>query len=138
MRRWLVGNGKERPPTKGTLVADLPSRPVLAEITVEPAGDQPDHRQLVQSAIDALSGPDLERRVGPVSTVLSGELHDVLHAVERAHAVMADDTDRVTTTVRIESRTPSLSLAEREQEAADLDAREPPLVDEDSTPPPSA
>lgn len=97
-------------------------QPVLAEITVEPAGGEQEHRRLVQTALEALDGPELERRVGPVSTVLAGELHDVVHAVERAHAAVADQADRVVTTVRLESRSPSLSLEEREREAAELDA----------------
>lgn len=119
-------------------MADETPRPVLAEITVEPVGGEGDHRQLIETALDALSGPDLERRVGPVSTVVSGELHDVVHAVERAHAAVAEQSDRVVTTVRLESRTPPLSLQEREQEAAQLNDREPSLADDTSVPPPSA
>lgn len=113
-------------------------QPVLAEISVEPAATAGEHRRLLEMALDALSGPELDRRVGPTSTVLSGELHDVLHAVERAHTIMAEETDRVSTTVRIESRTPALSLEEREQEVAELRAGEPALDEEGTAPPPSA
>lgn len=113
-----------------------PSRPVLAEVTLEPAGAASAHQELLQRAVDALSGPDLERRVGPVSTIVSGELHDVLHAVGRAHAAVADASDRVMTTVRLESRTPPLSLDEREREAAELDAREPALAEDEAPPAP--
>lgn len=113
-------------------------RPVLAEIAVEPSGDDAEHRRLLEVALDALSGPELERRVGPTSTVLSGELHDVIHAVERAHTIIAGETDRVTTTVRLESRTPALSLQEREQEVAELRRGEPAVDEEGTAPPPSA
>lgn len=106
-------------------MSERPSRPVLAEVTVEPV-DGADHGRLVETALAALTGPDIERRVGPVSTVLSGDLHDVLHAIGRAHAATADASDRVVTTVRLESRTPALTLAEREREARELDESTPP------------
>lgn len=111
-------------------------RPVLAEVAVEPSGEDGEHRRLLKMALDALSGPELERRVGPTSTVLSGELHDVIHAIERAHTIIAEETDRVITTVRLESRTPALSLEEREQEVAELRGGEPALDEEGTGPPP--
>ncbi|PSO52080.1 MAG: hypothetical protein BRC31_05435 [Actinobacteria bacterium QS_5_72_10] len=93
---------------------------VLAEVVLECSGDATAHRQLLERALQALDGPELEVRVGPVSTAVSGGLHDVLHAVERAHGIAAQQAERAVTTVRLESRTPPLSLAEREQEAAEL------------------
>lgn len=101
-------------------MADATATSVLAEVVLDCTADASEHRRLFERALQALQGPELELRVGPVSTALGGDLNDVLHAVERAHALVAEESERVVTTVRLESRKPPLSLSEREQEAAAL------------------
>jgi uncharacterized protein YqgV (UPF0045/DUF77 family) len=87
---------------------------VLAEIAVEPAIEGTPHGELVKKAIDALDGPDLTMRVGPLSTMVDGQIDDVLHAVARAHQTAANAAERVITTVRIESKKEGLELGQRE------------------------
>lgn len=87
---------------------------VLAEIAVEPLVEGASHGELVKKAIDALDGPDLTIKVGPLSTTVEGGIEDVLHAVGRAHRSAMDGAERVITTVRIESKKEGLELEERQ------------------------
>jgi uncharacterized protein YqgV (UPF0045/DUF77 family) len=89
------------------------ARHVLAEIAVEPAVEGTPHGELIKKAIDALDGPDLTMRVGPLSTMVDGQINDVLHAVARAHQTAANAAECVITTVRIESKE-GLKLGQRE------------------------
>lgn len=91
---------------------------VLAEVAVEPTAEGPAHGALVNRSIEALEGPEVIVKVGPLSTTLEGALDDVLRAVGRAHKVIADSADRIVTSVRIESKPAGLGLAERDAKAA--------------------
>lgn len=91
---------------------------VLAEVAVEATAEGDAHGQLVNRSIEALEGPEVIVKVGPLSTTLEGALDDVLHAVVRAHKVIAYSADRVVTSVRIESKQAGLRLDEREAKAA--------------------
>jgi uncharacterized protein YqgV (UPF0045/DUF77 family) len=88
---------------------------VLAEISVEPTAEGATHGELVKKAIEALDGPDLTLKVGPLSTTVEGGIEDVLHAAERAHKTAANSAERVITTVRIESKKDGLDLGKREE-----------------------
>lgn len=88
----------------------------LAEVAVEPTAEGTAHRELVAAAVEALRGPGLDVRPGAMSTIVAGELDEVLHAVQRAHASAASGSDRVVTTVRLESKRGGDDLDERRQE----------------------
>lgn len=89
---------------------------VLAEISVEPATSGEEHNHVVRQAIQALSGLDLVVTVGAMSTTVEGPLDDVLAAVARAHRSADTRSNRVITTVRIESKHGGLHLRDRESE----------------------
>jgi uncharacterized protein YqgV (UPF0045/DUF77 family) len=93
---------------------------VVAEVAVEPVAEGGIHGQLITKAVEALGGPEITVKVGPLSTTLEGALDDVLHAVGRAHKAIADSADRIITTVRIESKPAGIGLAEREAKAAGM------------------
>lgn len=86
---------------------------VAAEVAVEPFADDTLHDELIERAIDALDGPDVDVRPGLMSTVVSGELDAVLHAVQRAHATANQRAGRVVTAVRLESREGGVDLGAR-------------------------
>lgn len=91
---------------------------VLAEVAVEPAVEGTAHRALVAAAVEALRGPGLQVRPGGMSTIVAGDLDEVLHAVQRAHASATAGAERVVTTVRLESRRDGDDLDERRREVA--------------------
>jgi uncharacterized protein YqgV (UPF0045/DUF77 family) len=91
---------------------------VLAEISVEPAASGDQHHELVNEAIKALRAPGLVVTVGAMSTTVEGLLEDVLAAIGRAHRLADTRSDRVITSVRIESRHGGLHLRDRESELA--------------------
>lgn len=85
----------------------------IAEVAVEPATEGDRHGDLVARAVEALRGPGLDVEPGAASTTVMGKLDDVLHAVQRAHWIVADDAERVSTTVRLETRRGGIDPAER-------------------------
>jgi uncharacterized protein YqgV (UPF0045/DUF77 family) len=87
---------------------------VLAEVSIEPAVEGAAHGHLLRQAIEALDGPELTLRIGPLGTMLEGELDDVLHAVGRAHRSVASSAERVITHVRLEGKSTGIDLSERE------------------------
>jgi len=93
-----------------------------AEIAVEPFGDEDIRDELIVQAIGALDGPDVEVHPGLMSTVVSGSLDAVLHAVQRAHATAYEVAGRVITSVRLESRDGGIDLAERARQLDQTDA----------------
>ncbi|HSJ46832.1 MAG TPA: thiamine-binding protein [Euzebyales bacterium] len=92
-------------PDRGTATA-------TTEVAVEHFGNDM-MRDLFVQAIEALDGPDVEVHPGVMSTVVSGDLDAVLHAVERAHTTAFRTAGRVITTVRLESRDGGIDFAER-------------------------
>ena len=92
---------------------------VLAEVSIEPAVEGSTHGDLVRQAIQALDGPELTLRIGPLGTTLEGELDDVLHAVSRAHRSVAGSAERVITHVRLEGKSTGIDLSGREAKTLD-------------------
>jgi uncharacterized protein YqgV (UPF0045/DUF77 family) len=92
---------------------------VLAEVLIEPAVEGTAHGRLVRQAIQALDGPELTLRIGPLGTTLEGELDDVLHAVGRAHRSVAGSAERMITHIHIEGKSTGIDLSEREAKAID-------------------
>ena len=86
---------------------------VAAEVAVEPFGDATIRDELILQAIDALAGPDVDVHPGLMSTVVTGDVDAVLHAVERAHTTAFKTAGRVITSVRLESRDGGVNLANR-------------------------
>ena len=89
---------------------------VLVEVSVEPTAAGERHHDVVQEAIHALRAPGLIVTVGAMSTAIEGPLDDVLAAIARAHAHAHGRSDRVITTVRLESKQGGLHLRNRESE----------------------
>jgi uncharacterized protein YqgV (UPF0045/DUF77 family) len=97
---------------------------VLAEVSIEPAVEGAAHGRLVRQAIEALDGPELTLRIGPLGTTLEGELDDVLHAVARAHRSVASSAERVITHVRLEGKSTGIDLSGRDAETIDRSSSE--------------
>lgn len=105
-----------------TLDEEVEQDRVLAEIAVEPVGERGNHGSLIAEAVASLRDPALRVHVGPLATIVEGSFADVIHAVERAHQTVASRSERVVTTVRIESKQGGLSLEERGATAEALEA----------------
>lgn len=92
---------------------------VSAEVAVEPIVEGEAHAEAIAGAVEALRGPGLDVQPGGMSTTVTGELDEVLHAVQRAHAATAGAVERVVTTVRLESKRGGEDLTGRREEVAE-------------------
>ena len=97
---------------------------VLVEVSIEPVVEGVAHGELVRQAIEALDGPELALRIGPLGTTLEGELDDVLHAVARAHRSVASSAERVITHVRLEGKSAGIDLSWRDAKTIDRSSSE--------------
>ena len=89
----------------------------IADVAVEPFVAQDRRAAVIAAAVKALSGPELQLWVGPLSTVVAGRLDDIVHAVQRAHRAAAADAPRVVTTLRLETKRGGVDADERNAEA---------------------
>jgi uncharacterized protein YqgV (UPF0045/DUF77 family) len=80
--------------------------------------------QLVRRAIEALDGPELTLRIGPLGTTLEGELDDVLHAVVRARRSVAGSAERLITHVASRASQPASISLGRDANKIDRGARD--------------
>jgi uncharacterized protein YqgV (UPF0045/DUF77 family) len=98
----------------------LERQQTLAEISIEPTVPDSERSALIGEALEALRDPNLEIRVGALSTTVIGTFDDIVHAVQRAHRCVAATADRVVTTVRIESKRNGIDPQERDADAEGL------------------
>ena len=100
----------------------LEHQQTLAEVVIEPTAGGEQHASFIAEALEAMRGPELDIRVGPLSTTVIGTFDDIMHAVSRAHRCVAASAERVMTTVRIESKREGIDPEARDAEAPELQA----------------
>jgi len=78
----------------------------IAEITVIPIGtSSPSISSYVAEVEKTLRGFNLNIQLTPMSTILEGELYEILNAVKAAHNCLFEKgASRVSTTLRIDER----------------------------------
>lgn len=79
---------------------------VIAEVTVVPSGVGPSVSQYVARAQQVIQRhPEVKSMLTPMSTILEGELGDVLTVIREVHESTFDDSvPRVLTLVKIDDR----------------------------------
>jgi uncharacterized protein YqgV (UPF0045/DUF77 family) len=76
---------------------------IRAEIVIDASGATADRETLGTDVLEALQGLRVDVERGRLSTLVTGEVHDVLHALETAHLAVALKAGRLVTTVRLET-----------------------------------
>jgi uncharacterized protein YqgV (UPF0045/DUF77 family) len=97
----------------------------VAEVAVEPFASSEDREALIAEAVQAMRGPDVEVRVGPLATTLVGRFDDLIHAAQRAHRAAAAGADRVVTTIRVESKQGGADIEQRDAQVEALQHQDP-------------
>jgi uncharacterized protein (TIGR00106 family) len=85
---------------------------VLAEFSVTPMVEG-ELKPFIDVAVEEIDKSGLNYEVGPVGTILEGELDKVFDAIKHAHqAVLDKGVDRVVTDIRIDEKKGGISIEE--------------------------
>jgi uncharacterized protein (TIGR00106 family) len=76
---------------------------MLAEFSINSMNTEHMSRDVAR-VIETLQGTGLDYRLGPMSTCVEGDLEQVLTAIRRCHQAVADNHERVITTIVIDDR----------------------------------
>ncbi|GAB6060230.1 MTH1187 family thiamine-binding protein [Desulfonatronum parangueonense] len=77
---------------------------VLAELSIFPMDKGDSLAPYVARAVAIIEQSGLEYRLGPMSTVIEGEWHQVLDVVSRCQSDLAKDCDRILVYLRLDCR----------------------------------
>ncbi len=92
----------------------------LAEVAIVPVGtDEPSYSSFVTAALEACATKGVRYEVGAMSTVLEGDLDEILACARRMHRSVLDaGAQRVVTHLTIEERLDQRDSIERRIESA--------------------
>ena len=76
----------------------------IAEFSVSPLGRGTSVSKYVARCLDLVDRSGLPYRLNPMGTVVEGAFDDVLALIARCHRAVAEDCDRVSTTIKIDDR----------------------------------
>lgn len=85
---------------------------MLAEFSITPTSG-PHMGDDIAKVIEILESSGLDYRLGPMSTTVEGDLEQVMGAIQRCHATIAEEHARVITTIVLDE------CHDREQSLAD-------------------
>lgn len=77
---------------------------VLMELTIYPNNVIGSLSPYVARVLDLIDKSGLKYRLSPMSTVIEGELEDVMALVAKCHNELAKDNDRISITMRVDSK----------------------------------
>ena len=77
---------------------------MIAEFSVIPIGAGSSTSVHVANVVKLIDESGLEYRLNPMGTVVEGEWADVMALIERCHRLVADDVERVLTSITIDDR----------------------------------
>ncbi|MBF0622610.1 MAG: MTH1187 family thiamine-binding protein [Magnetococcales bacterium] len=77
---------------------------VLLEFSMTPLDKGESVSKYVARSLDIIDKSGLPYRLGPMGTCLEGEWHEVMDVVRQCHEKMQSDCDRITISVKIDSR----------------------------------
>ncbi|WP_457612958.1 MTH1187 family thiamine-binding protein [Methanocaldococcus sp.] len=92
-------------------------RKVVAEVSIIPMGKGASVSRYVRKAIDVFKKYDLRVESGAMSTVLEGDLDEILKAFKEAHSAVLEDVDRVVSSLKIDERKDKENSIERKLKA---------------------
>ncbi len=77
---------------------------VLLEFSMTPLGEGESVSQYVARSLDIIEASGLDYRLHAMGTVIEGEWDEVFDVVRRCHEAMNADCDRVTCSIKVDSR----------------------------------
>lgn len=77
---------------------------MLAEFSIIPIGTGVSISDYVTRAVKIVDGSGLDYKIGPMGTVVEGELDEVLELIKNCHKAVMETADRVSTTIIIDDR----------------------------------
>ncbi|MFQ5510081.1 MAG: MTH1187 family thiamine-binding protein [Leptospirillia bacterium] len=77
---------------------------VLLEFSMSPLGKGESVSEYVSRSLDIIDKSGVSYRLTPMGTILEGEWDDVFDVVRQCHERMAQDCDRITTSIRVDTR----------------------------------
>ena len=77
---------------------------MLAEFNVTPIGAGVSVSNYVADAIKIVDESELDYKIGPMGTVVEGELNEVLELIKNCHKAVMEKAERVATTIFIDDR----------------------------------
>ena len=77
---------------------------MLAEFTIFPIGEGVSLSKYVARSLDLIDKSGLAYRINPMGTVVEGEWDEVMELIKTCHHAILADTERVSTTIKIDHR----------------------------------
>ena len=77
---------------------------MLAEFTIFPIGEGVSLSKYVSRSLDLIDKSGLSYRINPMGTVVEGDWDEVMELIKKCHMAIGEDTQRVSTTIKIDDR----------------------------------
>ncbi len=77
---------------------------MLAEFTIFPIGEGVSLSKYVARSLKLIDESNLPYRINPMGTVVEGEWDEVIGLIKKCHMAILKDTQRVSTTIKIDDR----------------------------------
>ncbi len=77
---------------------------VVAELTIVPVGTGESHSKYIAHAVEVVQKSGLDYKVGPMATVIEGEMDDVCKVLKQCQERLASDCNRMMITLQIDWR----------------------------------
>jgi uncharacterized protein (TIGR00106 family) len=77
---------------------------MLAEFTIFPIGKGVSLSKYVARSLEIIDKSGLAYRINPMGTVVEGEWDEVMALIKTCHMAIGEDTERVSTTIKIDDR----------------------------------
>jgi uncharacterized protein (TIGR00106 family) len=77
---------------------------MLAEFTIFPIGKDVSLSKYVSRSLEIIDKSGLPYRINPMGTVVEGEWDEVMELIKKCHLAILEDTDRVSTAIKIDDR----------------------------------
>lgn len=86
---------------------------MLAEITSFPIGKDVSLSKFVARSLEIIDKSGLNYRINPMGTVVEGSWDEVMEVIKKCHHAILEDTERVSTTIKIDDRKGVTNALER-------------------------
>lgn len=76
----------------------------MAEVSIFPVGEGVSLSRWVGRCLKIIEESGLEYQLNPMGTVIEGDYDDVMEVIRKCHMAVLEDTERVSTHIRIDDR----------------------------------
>ncbi len=86
---------------------------MLAEFSIYPIGKDVSLSKYVSRSLDLIDKSGLPYRINPMGTVVEGSWDEVMELIKKCHMAVLEDTERVSTSIKIDDRKGVTNALER-------------------------